>query len=229
MTDRPGGPALSAEPKITDGAAFAGVPPEGLIACPVCDVLHLEVPVEDGRKARCRRCRTTLFAPQASAMTKIVMLAATATILMFAAIFFPFLELDAGALENRSSVFDAVMAFAEGPTMPLSAAAAALIVVLPLLRLTAIAYALGPMVFGYAPRPQAARAMRWAEASRPWAMAEIFIVGVAVALVKVAGMAHVTLGPAFWAFAALVVVTLLKDNIMCRFTVWKTLEERRAS
>jgi paraquat-inducible protein A len=218
---------LSAGPTRIDGTAPAAAPPEGLIACPVCDLLHRETPVAAGQRARCRRCGTTLYAPRDSAMTQIVMLAATATVLMFAAIFFPFLELDAGGLESRSSVFDAVMAFAEGPTMPLSVAAAALIVVLPLLRLATITYALTPMVFGWPPPAHAGRAMRWAEAMRPWAMAEIFIVGVAVALVKVAGLAHVTLGPAFWCFAALVLVTVLKDNIMCRFTVWKTLEERR--
>lgn len=162
-------------------------------------------------------------------MTQIVMLAATASVLMVAAVFFPFLELQAGGLSRQSSVFDAVMAFSRGMMLPLSVAVGALIVVLPFARLCAIAYALAPMVFGWTPPAHAAPAMRWAEAMRPWAMAEIFIVGVAVALVKVAGLAKVTAGPAFWAFAALVLVTVLKDNLMCKFTVWKTLEERRPS
>jgi paraquat-inducible protein A len=50
-----------------------------------------------------------------------------------------------------------------------------------------------------------------------------------VALVKVAGLAHLSIGPAFWAFVALVLVTVLKDNFMCRVSVWKTLEARRRS
>ncbi len=200
-----------------------------LVACPVCDVLHRDVELAEGERARCRRCGTLLFAPRRSAMTQIVMLASTAAILMVAAVFFPFLELQASGLSRQSSVFDAVMAFSKGIMMPLSVAVGALIVVLPFVRLCAIAYALAPMVFGSAPAAHAATAMRWAEAMRPWAMAEIFIVGVAVALVKVAGLATVTPGPAFWAFAALVLVTILKDNLMCKFTVWKTLEERRTS
>ena len=57
-------------------------------------------------------------------------------------------------------------------------------------------------------------------------MAEIFIIGVSVALVKVAGLATISLGPAFWAFVALVLVTALKDSLMCELTIWKTLEER---
>ena len=39
-------------------------------------------------------------------------------------------------------------------------------------------------------------------AAGPWSMAEIFVIGVAVALVKVSGLASVTLGPAFWSFVA---------------------------
>lgn len=211
---------------LPEGAALQ---PEGLVACPVCDALHREADVPPGAQARCHRCHTVLFAPHLNAMTRIVMLAATAAILMVAAVFFPFLEIDASGLHSRSSVFDAIMAFSRGIMLPLSVAVAALIVVLPLVRFGAIAYALTPMVFGYPPPRHAAAAMRWAEDSQPWAMAEIFVVGVAVALVKVAGLAHVTLGPAFWAFVALVLVTVLKDNIMCKFTIWKTLEERRPS
>jgi paraquat-inducible protein A len=67
---------------------------------------------------------------------------------------------------------------------------------------------------------------RLAERIRPWSMAEIFIVGVAVALIKVAGLASLSLGPAFWAFVALVLITAVKDNFMCRLTIWKTLEHR---
>jgi paraquat-inducible protein A len=169
------------------------------------------------------------MAPREGALTRIVMLATTALILMIAAVFFPFLELQAGGLTQRSSVFDAVLAFSEGLMLPLSVAVAALIVVLPLFRLGAIIYALAPMAYGRKPARYAAQAFRLAEAAKPWAMAEIFIVGVAVALVKVAGLAHVSLGPAFWAFVALVLVTVLKDNFMCRLTVWKTLEERTRS
>lgn len=202
---------------------------DGLIACPTCDALHRVSDVPVGGRARCHRCGTVLMEPREGAMTRIVMLATTAFILMIGAVFFPFLELTAGGRTQRSSVFDAVMAFSEGLMAPLSIAVAALIVVLPLMRLGAIVYALAPMALGWHPAPQAARAFRLAEALKPWAMAEIFIVGVAVALVKVAGLAQVSLGPAFWAFVALVFVTALKDNFMCKLTVWKTLEERARS
>ncbi len=201
----------------------------GLVACPTCDTLHRIGDVGEGQRARCVRCHAILMNPRASAMTKIVMLALTATVLMIAAISFPFLTIEARGLAQKSSVIDAILAFSDGVMIPLSLAVAALIVVLPMMRLLAIVYVLAPMAIGWRPARGAVAAFRLAEGLKPWAMAEIFVIGVAVALVKVAGLAQLTIGPAFWAFSALVLVTVLNDNFMCRLTIWRTLEARKSS
>ncbi|EKE67834.1 MULTISPECIES: paraquat-inducible protein A [Roseobacteraceae] len=210
--------------------AFPHIPDlDGMMACPACDALLVDRTVSVGATASCPRCHTVIEAPRPLAMTRIIMLALAALILMIAAVFFPFLELGAAGMVRRSSLLDTVMAYATGLTAPLTLAMAALIVVLPVTRFLTLLYVLGPMAFGWHPARHAVHAFRVTEALRPWAMAEVFIVGVAVALVKVAGLAHVSLGPAFWAFVALVIVTVLKDNFMSRVTVWKTLEARRRS
>ena len=59
-------------------------------------------------------------------------------------------------------------------------------------------------------------------------MAEIFVIGTSVALVKVAGLATVSLGPAFWAFCALIIVGAASDVFTCAATIWDTLEDRGA-
>lgn len=195
-----------------------------MLACPACDTLHAEPEVPVGHVARCRRCSHVLAAPREGAFARVLALAITSVILMVGAVFFPFIELDAAGLHNRASVLDAVLAFSTGLMVPLSFAVALLIVLIPTARLLAIIYILGPLAAGGAPLAGAAQAFRLSERLRPWSMAEIFILGVAVALVKVAGLATVSLGPAFWAFAILVVITVLQDNAMCRYTIWKTLE-----
>ena len=159
---------------------------------------------------------------------RVITLAITAMILMAAAVFFPFLDLEAGGLHNRTSVFDAILAFSSGLMLPLSLAVAALIVLIPVARFLAIVYTLWPLVRRRPPFAHARPVFRLAETLRPWAMAEIFIVGVTVALVKVAGLATISVGPAFWAFVGLVIVTVIHDNFMCRHTVWKSLEQNPA-
>lgn len=202
---------------------------DSLIACPTCDALQQDVVVPFGARGRCVRCATVLVAPRAGAMTRIVMLAVTALVLMLVAVFFPFIELSAGGMVQRSSLIDAALAFSSGMMLPLTFATAAFIIVLPVARLLAIVYALAPMALGWAPARHAVLAFRVAQKLQPWSMAEIFIVGVSVALVKVAGLAKLSFGPAFWTFLILVLIMILSDNFMCRLSVWKTLEGRRRS
>ncbi len=67
------------------------------------------------------------------------------------------------------------------------------------------------------------------EALRPWSMAEIFAIGCAVALVKVVDLADVSFGPGFWMFACLVVLVVVQDNFMCRWSVWNSLSPQKQS
>lgn len=195
-----------------------------LIACPSCDAIyHARMPAP-GERAVCARCHTVLIAPRRKAGMTIIMLAATVMILVLGALSFPFLQIKVAGLRNSTSLLDAALAFAGGPLLILSLAVLGVIVAVPLARVLLILYVLVPIVFDRAPPRGAAQAFRLSEALKPWSMAEIFALGCAVALVKVADLAEVTFGPAFWMFTILVVVIVIQDNFMCRWSVWKSLE-----
>lgn len=200
-------------------------PHSDLIACTHCDTLHVAAHIPPGAQASCRKCHAVLQTAQPQALAHVVALAVTAVILMIAAISFPFLDLSASGNDNATSVISAILAFNTGLSVPLVVVVALFIVLLPLTRLAAIIYAIAPLVRGAKPRPMARQAFALAETLRPWAMAEIFMVGVTVALIKVAGLAQVTIGPAFWAFAVLVLLTIYKDQLMNRYAIWEALDE----
>ncbi len=200
-------------------------PLKDLVACHHCDTLHTAATLPDGASAACQRCHAVLQTSRPGALASVVSLAVSAFVLMIAAISFPFMDLDVSGNHNATSVFNAITAFNAGLALPLAVAVAMFIIILPLTRLAAIIYAIGPLVRGTTPRPLARQAYALAETLRPWAMAEIFMVGVTVALIKVAGLATVTLGPAFWAFAALVIITVVKDQIMNRYAIWEALDK----
>lgn len=204
------------------------LPLDDLVACPQCDTLHRASALPDNARAHCQQCGIVLMTSQPAAMARILSLALTAFIMMIAAVSFPFLTLDAGGLHNATSVIDAVLAFNDGYAFPLAVAVAFFIIVIPLIRLSALIYALGPLVRDRMPRQGARKAFALAERLRPWSMVEIFIVGVTVALIKVAGLAAVTIGPAFWAFAGVVVITVLKDQLICRYSIWEALDKAKA-
>ena len=58
----------------------------------------------------------------------------------------------------------------------------------------------------------------------PWNMLEIFLLGVLVAIVKLASMAGIVLHEGFWAFVALVIINLFIAVKIDPETLWQALE-----
>lgn len=197
----------------------------GLIACPRCDALYIEEELRDGETATCLRCGGVLAHPRSGAFSQIIALAITTMVLMFGAIFFPFLEISKLGLGHGTSLFGVAMAFSDGIVAPLTAAVLGLVVGLPALRAALLVYTLWPLARGRRPYRHAAPAFRLSERMKPWSMAEIFIIGTAVAMVKVGGLASISFGPAFWAFCALIFVSLANRSFMCSTTIWDAIED----
>ncbi|MGH1423967.1 MAG: paraquat-inducible protein A [Pseudooceanicola sp.] len=195
-----------------------------LIACPRCDALYEVTEPKANERAVCARCHTVLIAPRKGAGMRLIAISLTVVILIIAATLFPFLTIRVSGAWHSSSIIDAALSFSGGPFVLLAMAVAALIVFVPVLRALLMLYVLIPVVLDRPPARGARRAFRLAEDLRPWSMAEVFAIGCAVALVKVADLADVDFGPAFWMFAGLVILIIVQDTFMCRYSVWKSLE-----
>ena len=194
-----------------------------LIACPTCDALVSIDPDDSDARVSCERCHTALVTPSRRAGLKIMGLAAVSVALVYGAATQPFLSIKRFGFSRDRTLIETALAF-EGALLVLSLAVLALILVLPLVRLLLTIYVLAPLTAGRKAFRGARTAFRLAEALRPWSMAEIFALGAGVALIKIADLAHVTLGPAFWMFAVLVVLLVVQNTLTCRFSIWKALE-----
>lgn len=197
----------------------------GLIACPRCDALHREVDLQPGERLRCQRCNTTLARRRVGSFSQAIALAITSVVLTTAAMFFPFLEISRMGFGNATSLFGVALAFSHGFLLPLTVVVLAMVVGLPILRALLLLYVLVPLSLGRPAARHAANAFRLSEEMRPWSMAEIFVIGTAVAMVKLSGMANVSLGPAFWAFCALILVSAASRVFTSATTIWDALED----
>ncbi len=191
-----------------------------LIACPVCDAVY-EPKLQE--KLACERCHTVLYAPERGLSLRILVVAIISAGLIYGAVAFPFLSVERFWISNEATLIETALAF-EGPLLVLSISVLLLILVLPALRLAFTLYVLGPLVLGTRALPGAATVFRWSEALRPWSMAEIFVIGCGVALVKIVALANVTFGPAFYMFAAAVVLIWVQDRWLCRASLWRAIE-----
>ena len=149
-------------------------------------------------------------------------MAASTLILITGAMFFPFLSIGAGGLQHGTSIVQTTLTFT-GPLALLAPAILAFIVIIPMMRLMLLIYVLAPVIEDKPPAPFARIAFRLAEDLTPWSMAEIFAIGCAVALVKLSDLAEVSLGPAAWMFAGLMIIIVSADVLMCRYSIWKSL------
>lgn len=198
-----------------------------LMACPHCDALYKARMPAAGERAVCARCHTVLIAPKRKAGLKIIALASAMLILTVSAVFLPFLNIQVSGFANQASILDTALSFRSGVMELLAVATAAMVVLIPSLRMALILYVLTPIVFDRRPYRYAKHAFRLTQRLKPWAMAEIFAIGCAVALVKVADLALIGFGPAFWMFTILVLIVLVNDNYLCTWSVWKSLEQQQ--
>ena len=205
--------------------AEAAAPPslDELIACPHCDALYRLAELDHGERAQCVRCHATLMSPRKHAGLTIIALALASAILIVAALFTPFLQISRLGFSNEASIIETALAFSDGPMIILSLAVVGLIVGLPLLRLLLTLYTLIPLVLDRKPWPRAGTLFRLSAQLKPWSMAEIFVIGCAVSLVKLNDLARVELGVAFWLFVAVVILLTIQDVLMDRFSVWQAL------
>lgn len=193
-----------------------------LIACHHCDALLKDVPAPQGARSRCPRCRAVLTEDRAHSTDGVIGAAIATIALLGAALALPFISLRAGGLAKDAGLIDAMEA-AGGAAWPLTLAVGAAIAAIPVARAVALIYVLAPIRLGAQPLSGARSAFRLALELRPWSMVEIFIIGVVVALVKVADLASVHLGAAFWIFIGLACVAFYEDAALCRRTVWRML------
>lgn len=214
---------------MSDAAEFSRGPLEGLIICPVCDATYQLQRPKNGERAVCARCHKVLIAPRTKAGMQIIAVSIAVVVLIIAASVFPFLQISAAGRSNAVSILDAALTFTEGPMLVLALLTAGFIIFVPLLRMLLTIYVLVPLVLDRAPARHAIAAFRYSEALKPWSMAEIFAIGCAVALVKVVDLATVGFGPAFWMFGVLVVLVIVQDGFMCKWSVWNSLEHPKRS
>jgi paraquat-inducible protein A len=197
-----------------------------LIACPGCDLLHDRQHLETGEFARCKRCNHVVQTCKPLSIDRTLAAVLAGIVLLLISLFLPFLSLSRSGIESTISVIDAVESLWTSQMRWLGLLTFGFIVLLPLVRLVLLGYVLWRIRFDRKVRRSMRIAFRWAHQLEPWAMADIFMVGVVVSLVKVSSLANLEAGLAFWSLLALVAVSVLVNLTLCKDTVWAKLSRK---
>jgi paraquat-inducible protein A len=183
------------------------------IACPDCDLLQCLPDLPPGAKARCPRCACTVATRMAEPIDRPLALTVAAAIALIVANTTPLMGLSVvGRQASTTIIGGAHQMWLQGEQIT------GLIVVF-----CAVIAPAGYILFMLtvllaARRPPAPRwvgeLLRGAEFMQPWSMNEVMMLGILVALIKIAELATVEAGPGMYAMGALV---LLFPAIMATF------------
>jgi paraquat-inducible protein A len=194
-----------------------------LIACPDCDLLQRLPQLAPGGSARCPRCGDELWRRREDPLNRSLALAIAGAVLYVIANTVPMLGLAVAGRQAFTTVFGgAVQLWNDGREI-VSGLVLFTAVVAPAMQLGfMLAIALGAR--RGRPRRWVGTLLRHQPTAATWSMIEVMLLGVLVALIKIADYATVIPGTALFALAALVFVLAAMEASFDRRAVWERIE-----
>lgn len=194
-----------------------------LRACHECDWVSALPPLNSGEKASCPRCSHVLVKRNRYPAQRSMALAIASIVALIVAVSFPFISFTVSGVSNRIELTQTATTLI-GFHQPIVAIAVIMtIVVLPAVYLFGVLW----LQFGLLrdhPLPFSRDIARSLAHLTPWMMADVFIIGALVSLIKIAGLADVTIGISFWAFCAFALLLLMTTNSLDADWMWFSLE-----
>jgi paraquat-inducible protein A len=148
-----------------------------------------------------------------------------AAILFIVANIFPIVGLEVQGTLNATSLYGAVEKIWDNDMKGVAALVFATTILIPAVEISLMLYVLLPLKFGRLPG-ELASILRIVQSVRPWSMTQVFILGVLVALVKLAHLAHVVPGVALWAFGGLIVLLTAAGSTFNMHEMWNLVTEK---
>jgi paraquat-inducible protein A len=196
-----------------------------LSECHDCGLHNLVQDIAPGSRAVCRRCGATLLRIPVNSLDRSLALAIGGLVLVVVANTLPFMSLSIqGRLQQASLVTGAIALFDQG-FWSLAAVVTLSTIVAPALKLGATVYVVGGLRLAHPPR-DLPLVLRWMRLLHPWAMVEVYLLGVFVAYVKLVDLATIEIGLACYSLAGLMVLMVAIDAVLCPDLLWREMERR---
>lgn len=194
-----------------------------LIACHDCGHVYNSSRCAEGQQLKCTMCGKQLKARYRNWEAKTAAFVVTGVILFIASTTLPFLGLDMAGQTRSSDLFSGIQALIDRDEFLLAALVFSTIFLFPLVALCCLGYIL--LLRALALKPVGmAKVLRMLHRIWPWSMLEIFLLGVLVASVKLAGIAQLIWGPGLFTFAALVLMLIASMMRLNQQDLWDWLE-----
>jgi paraquat-inducible protein A len=194
-----------------------------LVGCPHCDLLQRLPDLPPGASARCPRCDGELWRPREDSLNRTLALTIAAAVLYVIANVVPMLGLTIVGREASTTVVGGAAHLWQGGRQIVGALVLFTAVIAPALQ---IGFMLAIALGAHRERPPrwVGTLLRHYSTTRQWSMIEVMLLGVLVALIKIADYATVIPGMALFVLGALVfLLAAIQSNFDAR-EVWERIE-----
>jgi len=192
------------------------------LCCPVCGLTLRVEPPARAQRAECPRCGSTVREGPHGSLQLTAALAIAALILYIPANIYPIMRMHFYGTYSESTVWDGVVTLAESQQYFVALIVFLASIVIPLLKLTGLLYLVVSARFDLGRRRRGrTRVYRLIDVVGPWAMLDVFLLAVLVALVKLGQIAIILPGPGLIAFTAVVVLTMLASASFDPRLIWE--------
>jgi paraquat-inducible protein A len=195
-----------------------------LVECRDCGLLQRMHSIHEGDVAACSRCNATLRRAQNN--FRALACVCAAAVLFCIALDSTMMTLSARGRVSTSSLLGAPEALGRFGFEAVGWLVVATLVVAPALKLGVLTLALCGERSPHPP-PWLPWVFGWLERLNPWAMVEVFLLGVFVAYTRLKVIAAVEVGPALIALFGVMLASVAADAALDRTAVWEALDRHR--
>ncbi|MCF1183721.1 paraquat-inducible protein A [Marichromatium gracile] len=187
--------------------------------CLECGLLQRCPPLPRGGAARCVRCGSVLRRHRPDSLERTLALTLAGLVLFVIANAFPFLAFRMQGQVTETTLLTGVAELYRGGQWEIALVVLFTSVLAPGLQLLLLLAVLAPLRLARVPR-WLPRLFRWMRTLAPWGMMDVFMLGILVAVVKLADMATIVPGTSLFAFAALILVLAAAQSSLDPDLVW---------
>ena len=196
----------------------------GVVACHTCDLLTRPSDAA-GTTSLCPRCGAVVHRQKSDSIDRPLAFALSGLILFAIALTHPFLAMKSGGFVQETTLLTGIFELWKQRLYGLGALVLLTCALIPLAQLAGLLYILVPLRMNTA-APGSIPVFRAILHVNSWAMMEVFVVGILVALVKLAKMTTIVPGVAVMALGLLTVVTTAAMTTLDPPLVWERLDLR---
>jgi paraquat-inducible protein A len=197
---------------------------DSVVACETCGMVQRVDPLPKGAAAECFRCGAFLGVRRSSASLHVTAaLSLAALVLYVPANIYPILTMTMYGATSTSTIWDGVVGLVQHGMWGVAIIVFLASLVIPLLKLAGLFFLVASSL------TRMGRRLRWRttlykfiDAVGPWAMLDVFLLAVLVALVKLGQFATVIPGPGLVAFTGMVVFTMLASAAFDPKLIWQS-------